>query len=195
MPRVSEAHLAARREQILDAARTCFLRNGFHATSMQDVIAEAQLSVGAVSRYFRSKDEIVAAIAEQYSGEINKQLAQFANDPDRPLTEVMQKAIDLVDANVGPDGVMRLAVVLWAEALRDKAVAAAVERAYSMLRETFVQLARRAVRSGELPPDAEPGPTGAALYSLVAGYGLQRLLTGQPNKQAYQRAVRALLAP
>ena len=63
MPRVSEAHLAARRQQILDAARVCFTRNGFHATSMQDVIAEAGLSVGAVYRYFRSKEELVAAIA------------------------------------------------------------------------------------------------------------------------------------
>jgi len=50
MPRVSEAHLAARRQQILDAAQIRFIRNGFHQTSMQDVIAEAGLSVGAVSR-------------------------------------------------------------------------------------------------------------------------------------------------
>ena len=57
MPRVSDEHLAARRQQILDAARACFLRNGFHATSMQDVIGEAGLSVGAVYRYFKSKNE------------------------------------------------------------------------------------------------------------------------------------------
>src|SRR5262249_59255610 len=58
VPRVSEAHLAARRQQILDAARACFLRNGFHATSIQDVIAEGGLSVGAVYRYFKSKNDI-----------------------------------------------------------------------------------------------------------------------------------------
>ncbi|HEY9407971.1 MAG TPA: helix-turn-helix domain-containing protein, partial [Jiangellaceae bacterium] len=52
MPRVSEAHLAARRDQILQAAWTCFARDGFHATSMQDVFAEAGLSAGAVYRYF-----------------------------------------------------------------------------------------------------------------------------------------------
>jgi len=62
MPRVSEDHLTARREQILAAARRCFLRKGVHNTSMQDLIGEAGMSVGAVYRYFRSKDEIINAI-------------------------------------------------------------------------------------------------------------------------------------
>src|SRR3569833_792948 len=63
MPRVSDDHLERRRQQILDAARRCFLRKGFHLTSMQDVFAESGLSAGAVYRYFKSKNEIITAIA------------------------------------------------------------------------------------------------------------------------------------
>jgi TetR/AcrR family transcriptional regulator, transcriptional repressor of aconitase len=70
MPSVSQEHLDARRRQILDAARRCFVRNGFHATSMQDVLAEANLSAGAVYRYFRGKDEIIAAIAGEALAEM-----------------------------------------------------------------------------------------------------------------------------
>ncbi|HET6921453.1 MAG TPA: TetR family transcriptional regulator, partial [Jiangellaceae bacterium] len=44
VPRVSDAHRELRREQILDAARRKFARNGFHQTSMQDILGEAQLS-------------------------------------------------------------------------------------------------------------------------------------------------------
>src|SRR3954470_18901979 len=61
MPRVSEEHLERRRRQILDAARRCFVRKGVHETSMQDIFAESGLSAGAVYRYFKSKNEIVAA--------------------------------------------------------------------------------------------------------------------------------------
>ena len=68
MPRVSEEHVTARREQILEAARACFRRNGLHNTSMQDRIHEAGLSVGAVYRYFKSKDEIINAIASTVVG-------------------------------------------------------------------------------------------------------------------------------
>src|SRR6516165_12628 len=68
VPKVSQQYRDARRDQILDAARRCFLRDGFHATSMQDLFAEASLSSGAFYRYFASKDDVIIAIAEDNMG-------------------------------------------------------------------------------------------------------------------------------
>jgi AcrR family transcriptional regulator len=194
VPRVSEAHLAARRQQILDAARRRFLRNGFHSTSMQDVVAEAGLSTGAVYRYFRSKDEIIAAIAGSYATELRATIGELAADPRLGLGEVMERAVGLIDDNTGPDGILRLAVQVWAEALRDPAVGAVVEQIYSTMRGNFVDLAQRAVERGELPSDADPKAVGAALFSLMLGYGLQRVLTGQPDLSTYRAGLRSLLA-
>ena len=53
MPRVAAEHLSARRQQILHAAEACFSRNGFHKTTMQDIIAETGLSAGAIYNYFK----------------------------------------------------------------------------------------------------------------------------------------------
>jgi AcrR family transcriptional regulator len=195
VPRVSEAHLAARRQQILDAARACFLRNGFHTTSMHDVISEAGLSIGAVYRYFRSKNEIIAAIAEQYAGQVGGALVDLADDADRSLPDAMQAAVEVIEENIGEAGPMRLAVQIWAEGLRDPAVAVVVEHVYGTLRQNFVRLAERAVRVGELPPDTDPQATGAALFALVLGYGLQRILTGSPDPDSYRRALQTLLRP
>ena len=52
-----------RRAHILQAARACFSRGGFHSTSMQAVCAEARMSPGALYRYFPSKDALIEAIA------------------------------------------------------------------------------------------------------------------------------------
>lgn len=41
MPRVSQQYKDDQRAEILAAARSCFVRNGFHRTSMQDVFTEA----------------------------------------------------------------------------------------------------------------------------------------------------------
>ena len=61
MPKVTQAHLDARRQQIVEAAQTCFARQGFHQTRMQDICKEAGLSPGAVYSYFPSKVQIIAA--------------------------------------------------------------------------------------------------------------------------------------
>ena len=65
MPKVSAEHLANRRQQILDAAASCFARNGFHRTSMQDIVKESGLSAGLIYRYFTGKDDMIVAIVER----------------------------------------------------------------------------------------------------------------------------------
>jgi AcrR family transcriptional regulator len=193
VPRVSEAHLAARRQQILDAARTCFLRNGFHATSIQDVIAEAGLSVGAVYRYFPSKTELISAIAGQFVSQVEATLSELAVDESVALPDAMTRAIDIMEAELGADGMLRLAVQVWAEAMRDPAIRDFVAGLYQGLRATFVALARRARADGDLPASADPEGVGAVLFSLLIGFGLQRLLTGEPDRATYQAAVRAVI--
>jgi AcrR family transcriptional regulator len=65
MPEVAWAHLDARRQQILDAARARFASHGFARTSVAGIVTGSGLSNGAIYRYFTSKDEIVVAVCEQ----------------------------------------------------------------------------------------------------------------------------------
>ncbi|MET8832705.1 TetR/AcrR family transcriptional regulator [Micromonospora sp. NPDC004540] len=195
MPRVSDEHLAARRRQILDAARRCFRRDGFHNTSMQDVIKEAGLSVGAVYRYFPSKNDLITAIAQSVVGGAEGLFAELAAaDPPLPLVDALDRALTYVDTQTGPDGVLPLAIQVWGEAQRDPALAEFVGRTYASFRNHFTTLARRAHAAGELPADADPAAVGAALFALVPGYVLQRILTGSPDRATYLAGVRALLA-
>lgn len=196
MPRVSEAHLAARREQILAAARRCFSRNGFHATSMHDVIAEAGLSVGAVYRYFKSKDELRAAVAESTVGAVIGEVSAVAHhEPALPLAEAVARVAAAIEPQVtGPDSVARIAIQAWAEALRDPAFAEFVQHAYPSVREQFVTMVRRAQQAGHLAPDADPEAVGAVLFGLMPGYILQRTLTGYPDQATFVAGLRALLA-
>jgi AcrR family transcriptional regulator len=195
MPRVSDAHLAARREQILDAARRCFSRNGFHATSMQDVIAEAGLSVGAVYRYFKSKDELRIAVAEATVRGVVEELSEVAeHEPALPPAEAMARVVAVLEPRVaGPDSVVRVAIQAWAEALRDPSLAEFVAGVYRGVREQFVTIARRAQQAGQLAPDADPVAVGSALFALIPGYLLQRTLTGQPDQAVFAAGLRALL--
>jgi len=66
VPRVSDEYRHAQSEAILDAAEACFSRRGVLHTRVEDIAVECGLSVGAIYRYFRHRDEIVAAVAERY---------------------------------------------------------------------------------------------------------------------------------
>ncbi|WP_155372343.1 TetR/AcrR family transcriptional regulator [Catellatospora vulcania] len=194
MPRVSEAHLAARRQQILDAARTCFARNGFHATSMQDVISEAGLSVGAFYRYFKSKEELVTAIAEEVIGRVSTLLDEVRDlDPPPPIDEVMRRLLHTVDPQFGPDGAFPMALQVWAESLRNPQLAEFVRGIYGRVRAHFDEIARAQQAAGRLPADADPEAVGAVLFSMVPGYALQRVLLGQPDPDTFLAGIKALL--
>src|SRR5262245_38493169 len=168
MPRVSAAHSEARRQQILDAARVCFIRNGFHQTSMHDVVAEANLSVGAVYRYFPSKTELIVALAQQMTDQIQSVFDAVHHHRTRlSLTDAVQRAADLDTENSGPDGVLRLAVQAWGEAQRDPVLAGFVDGFFRSIRTTLVTLAQSAQDAGELPADADPAGVGAVLFAII----------------------------
>jgi AcrR family transcriptional regulator len=194
MPRVSEAHLAARRQQILDAARICFARNGFHATSMQDVINEAELSVGAFYRYFRSKEELVQAIAEEVLGTVDVMLDEMrAMDSPPPVVEVMRRLLRFVDLQVGPAGVFPMALQVWAESLRNPQLAEFVRQVYGKMRAHFDDLARRQIEAGRLPAGTDPAAVGSVLFGLIPAYALQRVLLGELAPETFLAGIEALV--
>ncbi|HTX48454.1 MAG TPA: TetR/AcrR family transcriptional regulator [Caulobacteraceae bacterium] len=54
----------ANRQTILDAARAAFREIGFETATVRDIIRRTGLSVGAFYNYYRSKEEVIAALAD-----------------------------------------------------------------------------------------------------------------------------------
>ena len=79
MPKVTDAHRESRREQILHRGVEVLFpqRIPQHIDGRRD--PEAGLSAGAVYLYFRSKDDIIVAVATQVFGGIQGRLLQFAD--------------------------------------------------------------------------------------------------------------------
>ena len=194
VPKVTQEHLDARRLQIIDAAGRCFARQGFHATTMQDVLRESELSTGAVYRYFRGKNELVAAVAERaLAGATPRLQSALLADPVPTPAEAVGGVIAAIDDLADADGPLRMAVQVWAEALRDENLAALARAGYTQLRGLFVDYARRAVDAGFLPADADPTTAGHAYFSLVPGYIVQRLLFGDVSPKSMRAGLDAAL--
>src|SRR5262245_13175314 len=130
MPRVSSEHRAAQRQRILDAARRCFMREGFHATSMQDILKEAKLSAGGVYLYFKSKEEIVEAIAIDTLAFFTATLEELlARDNLPPLDIVLGDALRILREHDREQPTFRVVVQVWGEVGRAPHLAAQVATA------------------------------------------------------------------
>ncbi len=195
MPRVSQEHRDQRRQQILDAARRCFIREGFHRTSMTDILAEAGLSAGAVYGYFKSKNEIIAAIAEDVIGQITQLLEPVVTqDPPPRLDEAILQGLSATnDIAFGPDGFARLAPQVWAEAMRDEALAEVIRRRYQAIHGLISQLVVAEQKLGRIAPDGNPDEAAKVVIGMIMGYILQRVMIGNVDPRSYSAGLAALV--
>src|SRR5262249_729393 len=117
MARLADPGLATRRRrEILDAALYCFRRRGFHQATMQEICAEANMSPGALYRYFSSKADIIAAIAEDERREADLAL-QRAGDSGALIDGLCALAQGFFEKMAGEGG--SLLADVTAEAARD----------------------------------------------------------------------------
>jgi AcrR family transcriptional regulator len=194
MPRVSEAHRERRREQILEAARRCFIRKGFHQSSMADVFAEAGLSAGAVYRYFRSKDEIITAIAEEVVGHVSDLLVPLVEQEPTPTLDsvIRDGLLSVDDLAFGEYGFAQLAPQVWAEALRNDQLLGVIRSRYTVVREALSRLIVAEQKARRVDVNAEPDDVAAVLFGSIIGYLLQRLLFGHLRPESYAAGLAAL---
>ena len=63
------------RRIILDAARNVFVRNGYRTTTVRDIIGATSLASGTFYNYFKSKDDVFAALRDELARELEPALS------------------------------------------------------------------------------------------------------------------------
>jgi AcrR family transcriptional regulator len=180
MPKVSQEHADAQRKGILEAAIRCFAREGFHRTTMRDVIHESGMSAGALYLYFKSKDDLIEAIAEDRHMQEREWLTSALEQTDlaasvRVLITLFGKA--LVDRTARQE--RRLSIQLWAEALRDERIRQSVLAGVDMPISLLSRLLKAAQKRGEFPRYLDAQATSRVLIALFQGMVLQ--IAWEPN--------------
>jgi AcrR family transcriptional regulator len=175
------------RGRILDAATRLFREEGIHATSVDRVIAEADVAPMTVYRHFAGKDELVTATLERWSGQwlgwLRSEAAGGGHDP-RARLEGLWDALEKWFADEGFRGsyVDNVASELRAKPGHPAQAPVAAHRA--ALRELLQDLATAA---------GAPSPAGAALQlqTLIDGATAVAVIDRQPGAAASARAMAA----
>ncbi len=175
MARVSDAHLEARRQSILEAATKVFSQKGIASATMAEIASEAGISPGAIYRYFENKEELARGCMNESAEAIknawsNPAALEMSFDE---LANLTFAGIDMADEAV--DTQMFLEQMLIA--VRDGNAAAMKEFSdeHIRIREGIAFLMRR--QYGERLDGFDVERLGEALYAFYWGARLVKLMS------------------
>lgn len=194
MPKVGQAHRDSQRATILNAAEHCFARNGFHQTTMDDIVKRSRLSKGAVYGYFASKDDLIEALANvrhEAEAAINAAALTMA-DPVDGLIQLIHCYARELTAKRGSDA-RRIQIHSWAEALREPRIRRHVVQGLSHPKATIMELIARGRSTGRLKHDFDAESVARVLIALLQGSLLQIAWGEQVDVVACARLVERLL--
>jgi AcrR family transcriptional regulator len=156
------------REDLVDAAERLFSSQGFHATSLDAVAAEAGFTKGAVYSNFDSKEDLFFAV---YERRVDRRVEQMETAVADATTSV--EALEGVMPGAGrppaDDGWLAVFFEFWAHVLR-----------HPELRQRFAQQHRRVIEplTKIAQPTADPAERyrlATARFAMQLGLQLERL--------------------
>lgn len=165
--------LPDRHTRILDAAERCFVRQGFHLTTMQHIAAEAGMSAGNLYRYFPSKDSIVEGLCERDRRDVARDFEAFegADDFMAVFAELGRRHFE-----DEPRDKAVLCLQIWAEATRSAAIGGFVSAFEADVIERWTGLLERARDAGSITPAHEPRTIIRLIATLANGLFVRRAL-------------------
>ena len=156
----AEQAKAARREEILGAARRVFAERGFRGTTIADIAEEAKIALGTIYLYFASKDDVFAALHQRF----NEVITQATRDvpPGSTVQETTRRYVDSIfNACAENRDLVRL-VVLNADP--ESEIAKRMRKAETDRNRPLTNALRRSMQSGTVR-QGDPG----VMANLVRG--------------------------
>jgi AcrR family transcriptional regulator len=168
------------RQELISAAEACFVTQGFHASSVDEVAERAGYTKGAVYSNFASKEDLFFAVyerrVEQALTEVVPDLRQAGAAP--AFDWLATATIERRDRD---DGWLAVFFEFWAHVLRHPELrdrfAAIHARALEPLADAVRALAED--RGLALPADLEASQVALAWNAMEIGLGLERLTQPQ----------------
>jgi TetR/AcrR family transcriptional regulator, fatty acid metabolism regulator protein len=86
---------AARRRKLVEAATKVFGEHGYHATTVPMIVATSETSTGSFYFYFRSKEDVFAAVIEELGREIAVVLTRATETAPAGLPQMIAAVVHL----------------------------------------------------------------------------------------------------
>ncbi|MBO2458169.1 TetR/AcrR family transcriptional regulator [Actinomadura violacea] len=177
----------------VDQAMRVFWRQGYAATTPQELAQELGIGKGSLYNAFTSKHRLFEMALRRY-GEMRVAALEEILERPGPVKPLLRAALERVAAV--PDDVLRhgcLAVNTAAElAGKDEIATEVVSAVFSRMERALRSAVERARGKGEIDASCDPGGVAGMLLSVVVGMNVLAKTGGDPRQRL--RTVDAVLA-
>jgi AcrR family transcriptional regulator len=178
----------ARRREIIEAVWALIARRGLDAVTMRDLAAEAGYANGALTGYFRNKDEILLA-AFQHAFESTNVRARESIADATGLAALRLLCLEIMPLDDVRLMEARVVIAFWDRAVHDDRMTGVHENAMAAWREQmcgYLQQARAQGDIGTRSPDDEVVDT---LLAALMGFQINAVLLPHATTPRRQEAV------
>ncbi len=178
MPKLKPEEVKLRRQEIIDAARCCFLRSGFHRTTTDEICHEAAITPGGLYHYFGSKEEIISAVIEDTSRVAIDNMRSTAEASGNVRSAVQTLGTVFFERARDPqlESTTRLDLEIWSETLRNEKLAEITRGSRTLRRQWLESLIRQGQLEGPYTDQVDPKGFADLVMAIFDGLRLGRLL-------------------
>lgn len=199
MARVSDAHLEARRQSIMLAACDVFSKKGVEAATMAEIAARANISPGAIYRYFPGKEELARCCMDEGGMAVQAQwtVLPTPGKPGLSFPELARRTVHELNGDAE-----RMATTLYLQRILQSVFAdddgelmeQQVVGEKRQIGKVIAARLRLEEEAGRLPHGLDVDALAGALYSFYIGARVMKLVAPEADVDAQLEQLLALFA-
>jgi AcrR family transcriptional regulator len=177
-----------RRRSILDAARTCFGRDGYAGATVARIAEEAGVSNGLLYQFFRNKDELLAVVLKEVVRDWVRTLVPREHEREQPalaLEQMFRRSIEFCRTNP-----LLPALLSSDPSLQLQRMSVATQGRLEAYRELIASILERGIEQGEFQADLDVVPVADLISQLTSDYS-RRAYVPDPDFPVTPRIVDA----
>ena len=182
------ADLGERRDVFAAAALRVIMRSGVGGLTVREVSREAGFTTGALTHYFRSKDQLLIEASEFSARLMRPRMEKLARNASalEAIRKVVWEALPLTAKS---RHLWRIWLGFWERSSYNPEVSRVMRARYDEWRGRLSMLIQRARSEGQVRADIDPDQAAQELVALVDGIGVQVVLGVGKIPAARQREI------
>jgi TetR/AcrR family transcriptional regulator, transcriptional repressor for nem operon len=181
------------REEVVAKALAVFWRQGYQATSVQDMVAATGLNRGSLYDTFGDKHGLFLEVVEHYRAHVSARRLARLEEPGPARQKIATFFSDMVAFSLGEGRLLGCLMTNSAVELapHDRDTRLAVAANMAAMEAAFRRVLTRAKKSGELAADKSPADL--ARFLTATANGLRVMAKVNPDRATLTSVVRVAL--